>query len=81
MVDLRQELLAVFDAEYRDHLRVIRDLLKAGGGTRRALAEIFRRMHPLKGGARAVESPEVEDIAHAVENRLSILMERGGSLD
>ncbi|PYD76972.1 ATP-binding response regulator [Novacetimonas pomaceti] len=81
MVDLRQELLAVFDAEYRDHLRVIRDLLKAGCGTRPALAEIFRRMHSLKGAARAVEIPEVEDIAHAVENRLSILMERGGSLD
>lgn len=81
MVDLRQELLAVFDAEYRDHLRVIRDLLTAGCGTRQALAEIFRRMHSLKGAARAVEIPAVEEIAHDVENRLSTLMERGGTLD
>ncbi|PYD72256.1 hybrid sensor histidine kinase/response regulator [Novacetimonas hansenii] len=81
MVDLRQELLAVFDAEYRDHLRVIRGLLNTGCDTAPALAEIFRRMHSLKGAARAVEIPAVEDVAHAVENRLSMLMERGGTLD
>ncbi|GCE89993.1 two component response regulator [Komagataeibacter diospyri] len=73
MDTLRDELLAVFDAEYRDHLRAIRGIVAAGCPDARGLAEIFRRVHSLKGAARAVELPVVEGVAHALENRLSAL--------
>ncbi|WP_025813617.1 Hpt domain-containing protein, partial [Komagataeibacter kakiaceti] len=71
MESLRDELLAVFDAEYRDHLRAIRAVMASGCASRRDVAEIFRRVHSLKGAARAVELPGVESVAHTLENRLS----------
>ncbi|AQU86851.1 hybrid sensor histidine kinase/response regulator [Komagataeibacter nataicola] len=74
MDNLRDELLAVFDAEYRDHLRAIRAIVAAGCPDAQGLAEIFRRVHSLKGAARAVELPVVEGVAHALENRLSALL-------
>lgn len=75
MEALRQELLAVFDAEYRDHLRVVRDILAAGLVDGRAVGEIFRRVHSLKGAARVVERADIETIAHALEGRLFRLLE------
>ncbi|RFD20335.1 response regulator [Komagataeibacter melaceti] len=74
MESLRDELLAVFDAEYRDHLRAIRAVVASGCADRRDVAEIFRRVHSLKGAARAVELPAVETVAHTLENRLSALL-------
>ncbi|BAK83371.1 hybrid sensor histidine kinase/response regulator [Komagataeibacter medellinensis] len=74
MENLREELLAVFDAEYRDHLRTIRAIVAQGCPDGQGLAEIFRRIHSLKGAARAVELPVVEGVAHALENRLSTLL-------
>lgn len=75
MEALRQELLAVFDAEYRDHLRVVRDILAAGALDGRAISEIFRRVHSLKGAARVVERADIETIAHALEGRLFGLLD------
>lgn len=70
MESLQQELLAVFQAEYRDHLRVVRDILAAGPPDAHGVGEIFRRVHSLKGAARVVERADIESIAHALENRL-----------
>lgn len=81
MDNLRDELLAVFDAEYRDHLRAIRGIVAAGCPDARAIAEIFRRVHSLKGAARAVELPVVEGVAHTLENRLSTLLAAGSLPD
>ncbi|GBQ90160.1 two component response regulator [Gluconacetobacter johannae DSM 13595] len=75
MDTLRQELLAVFEAEYRDHLRVIRDILAAGPMDGRALGEVFRRVHSLKGAARVVELSDVEGVAHVLEGRLFRLLD------
>ncbi|MBB2155453.1 response regulator [Gluconacetobacter diazotrophicus] len=75
MEALRQELLAVFDAEYRDHLRVVRDILAAGPMDSRAIGEVFRRVHSLKGAARVVERTDIETIAHTLESRLFRLLD------
>ncbi|GBQ29447.1 response regulator [Gluconacetobacter azotocaptans] len=75
MDTLRQELLAVFEAEYRDHLRVIRDILAAGPMDGRALGEVFRRVHSLKGAARVVDLSDVEGVAHVLESRLFRLLD------
>nr|WP_220789899.1 response regulator [Gluconacetobacter tumulisoli] len=72
---MRQELLGVFDAEYRDHLRVIRDILAAGPMDARALGEVFRRVHSLKGAARVVDLSDVEGVAHVLESRLFRLLD------
>nr|WP_220790248.1 response regulator [Gluconacetobacter takamatsuzukensis] len=72
---MRQELLAVFEAEYRDHLRVVRDILAAGPLDGRGISEIFRRVHSLKGAARVVERADIETIAHALEGRLFRLLD------
>ncbi|MCQ8240937.1 response regulator [Rhizosaccharibacter radicis] len=79
--DFRQELLAAFEAEYREHLLVARAALAAGalGGDR--LRDVFRRVHSLKGAARAVDLPRVEEIAHGLESRLNAVVEAGRPLD
>ena len=80
-MDIRQQLLAAFEVEHREHLDAIRAGL-AGGREGRApdWNDIFRRAHSLKGAARAVDLPPVEAVAH----RLETLFERvaaGGGLD
>lgn len=68
--DLRQELLAAFESEYRDHLIAIRAVLDGGAVAGAALRDVFRRAHSLKGASRAVELPAIEEIAHALETLL-----------
>lgn len=80
-MDIRQQLLAAFEVEHREHLDAIRAGL-AGGREGRPpdWNDIFRRAHSLKGAARAVDLPAVEAVAH----RLEALFERvvaGGGLD
>ena len=73
MSDFRQELLAAFAVEHREHLDAIRAALAAAeAGRPLDLRDIFRRAHSLKGAARAVDLPPVEAIAH----RLETLFER-----
>ena len=69
-IELRRELLAAFEAEYREHVQAIRTVLGAGPVSGAALRDVFRRAHSLKGAARAVELPEVESVAHALETLL-----------
>ncbi|HEV7263334.1 MAG TPA: response regulator [Falsiroseomonas sp.] len=68
MSDFRQELLAVFEAEHKEHLSVLRRILDdAERGHRPDLREASRRAHTLKGAGRAVDLPAVERLAHALE--------------
>jgi two-component system chemotaxis sensor kinase CheA len=82
LTDFRRELLAAFEAEHREHLGVIRDALdRAGRGEPHDTADIFRRAHSLKGAARAVDLPAVEDLAHRLESLLAQVLEAKRPLD
>lgn len=79
--DLRQELLAAFEVEYRDHLAAVRHgLAAARRGTRPDLRELFRRLHSLKGAARAVDLPAAESLAHALESEMAQAMDAAEAL-
>ena len=70
--DLRQELLAAFGIEHQDHLQAIRAALAAvEHGEPFDLRDVFRRAHSLKGAARAVDLPVVEEMAHRLETVFS----------
>ncbi|MBO1079366.1 response regulator [Roseomonas sp. 573] len=82
MAELRRELLAAFDAEHREHLEAIRAGLDAAErGAVPDLRDIFRRAHSLKGAARAVDLPAVEDVAHRLEAVLARVAEGALALD
>lgn len=84
MNGIRERLLAAFDIEHRDHLAALRDALPADGGTERAppdLVELHRRMHSLKGAARAVDLPDVEAVAHRLESVLTAVQRGALVLD
>ncbi len=78
--ELRRELLEAFEAEYREHLAAIRTMLERGPLAGGDLRDAFRRAHSLKGAARAVDLPRVEEIAHGLETLLLGAVERGGTL-
>lgn len=78
MADLRAQLLAAFDIEHRDHLEAVRRALEAPAEA--DLREVFRRVHSLKGAARAVDLAVVEDLAHRLEERLAEIMARAEGL-
>ena len=68
MADILDQLLAAFDVEHREHLDAIREQLAAArSGVRLDVRQVFRRVHSLKGAARAVGMTEVEDASHALE--------------
>lgn len=78
MASLRDQLLAAFAVEYRDHVEAIRAILaRASAGEAADLRDAFRRAHSLKGAARAVDMPAVEAAAHAMESGFAGLMEEG----
>ncbi|MDQ1078178.1 hybrid sensor histidine kinase/response regulator [Pseudoroseomonas cervicalis] len=82
MSDLRQELLAAFGVEHQEHLAAIRAALDAAAqGQPYDLRDIFRRAHSLKGAARAVDLPVVEDMAHRLEAVFSRVGEGSLALD
>ena len=72
--DFSRKLLATFRIETDDHLRgIAADLLALESATtpeeRHPLVEsVFRRIHSLKGAARAVDLMEVEMICQSVES-------------
>lgn len=71
-------LLAIFEAEQREHVERIRELTRPGlRGA--ALEEVLRRAHTLKGAARAVGLRGVELLAHRLEAVLARV--RDGSLE
>lgn len=79
MTDIRQLLLAAFEVEHRDHIDAIRRALAPDG--KFDAREIFRRAHSLKGAARAVDMPAVEDLAHRLEGIFSTAMDTGAAFD
>ncbi|WP_159995959.1 response regulator [Roseomonas sp. 18066] len=82
MTDFRQELLAAFGIEHQEHLGAIRAALAAAGrGQVFDLRDVFRRAHSLKGAARAVDLPVVEELAHRLEAVFTAVGEAGLSLD
>ncbi|MEQ8664913.1 MAG: response regulator [Rhodospirillales bacterium] len=77
MNDLQQRLIAAFEAEYREHLTVVRgildDLEQAGWDVQGIdLPELYRHVHSLKGAARAVNIKPVEDMAHKLEGVIDL---------
>jgi two-component system chemotaxis sensor kinase CheA len=82
MADIREQLLAAFEVEYREHVDAIRAALNgARVGDPINVREIFRRAHSLKGAARAVDLPEIEEAAHAMESQFAEVIDRGGQAD
>lgn len=79
--DIRKQLLAAFDVEHREHLHAIRGALDAAETGGVDLTDVFRRAHSLKGAARAVELPTVEEIAHQLEALFSRLVDNRQDLD
>ena len=81
MTDIRKQLLAAFDAEHREHLQAIRVRARSRGSGRDRSDDVFRRAHSLKGAARAVDLPAVEEVAHQLEALFSQVLEGQRSLD
>lgn len=82
MPSLREQLLAAFEIEHREHLEVIRrGLGLAARGAEYDIRDIFRRAHSLKGAARAVDLPVVEDLAHRLEAALARVQDGALSFD
>ncbi|MEE1656133.1 response regulator [Microvirga sp. CF3062] len=81
MTDIRKQLLAAFEAEHREHLDAIRSALDHANRGEIDLTDVFRRAHSLKGAARAVDLPSVEEVAHQLEALFSQVLEGRQSLD
>jgi two-component system chemotaxis sensor kinase CheA len=75
---LARELMSTYRAEARERLeavtRLLLDLEKAptGPAVAACVEQIFREVHSLKGAARSVSEPAVEESAHAFENLLAL---------
>jgi two-component system chemotaxis sensor kinase CheA len=81
-MDIRKELLAVFELEQREHLDVIRRALaRVANGQAVDLKDAFRHAHSLKGAARAVDLADVEAASHRIEAILERALEDQSSLD
>ncbi len=81
MTDIRKQLLAAFEVEHREHLHAIRSALDNADRGAIDLTDVFRRAHSLKGAARAVDLPAVEEVAHQLEALFSQVLEGRVSLD
>lgn len=81
MADIRDQLLAAFADEHREHQTAIREAFaRARRGEAIDVREVFRRAHSLKGAARAVDLPQVEAAAHALEALFAPTLESGQQL-
>ncbi|CAO4166275.1 hybrid sensor histidine kinase/response regulator [Methylorubrum populi] len=78
-MDIRQQLLAAFEVEHREHLDAIRAALAAEGPV--DWQDVFRRAHSLKGAARAVDLPPVEAVSHQLEALFERISSGGRPLD
>ncbi|GGE88321.1 hybrid sensor histidine kinase/response regulator [Sphingomonas prati] len=82
MEDIQALLQAAFADELSEHLAGMRAALAAQeAGQPVDLREFFRRAHSLKGAARAVEQPETERLAHALETLLEAIARGDRALD
>lgn len=73
MKPIDARLLAIFETEHREHVERLRALLPSLGnaatmGDERLVEEILRRIHTLKGAARAVGIESIELLAHRLED-------------
>jgi len=81
VADILDQLLAAFDVEHREHIDAIRTELGAvRSGGMADIRQVFRRIHSLKGAARAVGLSGVEDTAHALESFVERFVEGGEAL-
>ncbi|WP_336487241.1 hybrid sensor histidine kinase/response regulator [Methylobacterium nigriterrae] len=81
-MDIRQQLLAAFEVEHREHIDAIRAALAGGQeGRQPDWNDIFRRAHSLKGAARAVDLPAVEAVAHRLETLFERIVSGDTGLD
>jgi two-component system chemotaxis sensor kinase CheA len=75
---LARELMSTYRAEARERLeavtRLLLELEKAGSGpaVTACVEQIYREVHSLKGAARSVSEPDVENLAHAFESLLAV---------
>jgi two-component system, chemotaxis family, sensor kinase CheA len=80
-----QQLLAAFSAELEERTRAFNQLLLRleGGADDTARSEIFdalfREAHSVKGAARMVALPQMEQLAHALEGALQTARAAGGT--
>ena len=71
--EIHAMLMAAFQPEAEEHQQIINDLLlkleeQGSEAPVEVLEEIFRSAHTLKGSARAVEMPDVEEVTHHLES-------------
>jgi two-component system chemotaxis sensor kinase CheA len=66
--DIRQQLLAAFEVEHKEHVEAIRSALSRlrAHGTA-DMRDVFRHAHSLKGASRAVGLLDLEELAHRLE--------------
>ncbi|RDI62613.1 hybrid sensor histidine kinase/response regulator [Microvirga subterranea] len=81
MTDIRKQLQAAFEIEHREHLQAIRAALDNADRSTIDMADVFRRAHSLKGAARAVDLPAVEEVAHRLEALFARVLDGQQSLD
>lgn len=86
MNDLRQKLLAAFAVEHREHLeaaRVLLDRLERADWRDPAgeTVELHRRVHSLKGAARAVDLKPIETLSHRLESLIERVQKGTAALD
>lgn len=78
--EFRRRLQAAFEAEAEAHVQaVIADMLEVEGarpGAAQALVDMLKRLHSLKGAARAVGHAEAELLCHALEGMCQAWRER-----
>ncbi|GJD37983.1 response regulator [Methylobacterium bullatum] len=96
-MDIRQQLLAAFEVEHREHIDAIRaalahvslahvslthvSLAGAVGNVPPDWNDVFRRAHSLKGASRAVDLPKVEAVAHRLETLFERIVAGDAALD
>ncbi|WP_027172983.1 response regulator [Methylobacterium sp. 10] len=81
-MDIRQQLLAAFEVEHREHIDAIRAALAgAAGNVPPDWNDVFRRAHSLKGASRAVDLPRVEAVAHRLETLFERIVAGDAALD
>ncbi|MGE0424141.1 MAG: response regulator [Reyranellaceae bacterium] len=86
MTDIQERLAAAFQAEHREHLQAVRamldDVARRGFDARAFdFVEAYRRVHSLKGAARAVGLPAIERLAHRLETVVERCHTGGLTLD
>ena len=70
--------LAAFRDELEDRLEVIRrEVKRLAGADAEVLQDVFRQFHSLKGAANLLNLGPIEQLAHRLEDVLSLARDRG----